>query len=206
MKHPDSDQWELYALGRLPESRVSVLEEHLLVCTFCQQELAECDAYVNALKEELTGALNQPGPVVSQGWPSRLNSVLRLAMPPRPALWAAATAVLVLGIALDMSVVRRGSSPPVSVVLESYRGGEGPSVVPSGSPLLLNVASSDVPLSAQYDFEIVNHRGKLQWHGPAAVQNGRISASAGKLDSGLYWVRLYDADHRLLREFSLSSH
>jgi len=48
--HPSDDAIELYALGRLPEESVARLEEHLLVCTRCQDALRKEDAFAQGIR------------------------------------------------------------------------------------------------------------------------------------------------------------
>lgn len=51
--------WEEYALGLRNEESSEVLEEHLLVCTDCQDVLAEVDEYIRVAKAAM--ALSTPG-------------------------------------------------------------------------------------------------------------------------------------------------
>ena len=48
--HPDEDVFEAYIFGRLSETSVSGLEEHLLICEQCQVTLVETDEYVRVMK------------------------------------------------------------------------------------------------------------------------------------------------------------
>ena len=44
---------EKYALARLSESESEKLEEHLLVCSACQEKISETDEYVAVMKAAL---------------------------------------------------------------------------------------------------------------------------------------------------------
>lgn len=53
MGHIEPEKFELYALGRLPEAEAAPLEEHLLVCHQCQDELVRLDGELARLKAAL---------------------------------------------------------------------------------------------------------------------------------------------------------
>ena len=54
-KHVDAEALEQYAMGTLPEAEMACVEEHLLVCPDCQDELADVDAYLRLIRAELGG-------------------------------------------------------------------------------------------------------------------------------------------------------
>ncbi len=49
--HGTEDQLELYALGRLPDSDLPRLEEHLLACTACREKLNGTADFALAMRE-----------------------------------------------------------------------------------------------------------------------------------------------------------
>jgi hypothetical protein len=51
--HPDDEQLELYALGRLNEPEQAVIEEHLLICEACRQRLDQIEAYAKAMRRAI---------------------------------------------------------------------------------------------------------------------------------------------------------
>jgi anti-sigma factor RsiW len=51
--HVNPDKLELYALGRLSDTEVAAIEEHLLVCHRCQDELERTDRDIAHLKDVL---------------------------------------------------------------------------------------------------------------------------------------------------------
>jgi Putative zinc-finger len=51
--HISAEAVELYALGRLSDEEVAIVEEHLLVCEQCQQALALEDATIESIREAL---------------------------------------------------------------------------------------------------------------------------------------------------------
>ena len=50
LPHISEDVLELYAMGRLSESELEPVEEHLLVCHHCQDALQEADEFVRAIR------------------------------------------------------------------------------------------------------------------------------------------------------------
>src|SRR5436309_2874662 len=48
--HLQETEIEQYSMGALPEERLKPFEEHFLVCEFCQDQLLEMEAYVNAVR------------------------------------------------------------------------------------------------------------------------------------------------------------
>lgn len=53
-RHFSYQDWENYAMGLSSGQQAEQLEEHLLVCSACQDLLAEADEYVAAAKAALT--------------------------------------------------------------------------------------------------------------------------------------------------------
>ncbi len=51
MDHISEDELERYAARQLPQAEASVVEEHLLTCSFCQDRLRLTDEFVVALRE-----------------------------------------------------------------------------------------------------------------------------------------------------------
>jgi len=65
-RHFPEQTWEEYALGMSSEEACALLEEHLLVCSACQDLLAEVDEYIRiaraaaALLERTAKRLSKP--------------------------------------------------------------------------------------------------------------------------------------------------
>lgn len=51
--HPSSVDLEAYSLGRASDAGLQNVEEHLLTCERCQNELALTDQYIQAMKKVL---------------------------------------------------------------------------------------------------------------------------------------------------------
>lgn len=71
--HTASAVLELYALGRLSEPVLGRVEEHLLVCETCRNEVARHDRFINALRVLLVPMSfvheTEDGPVYSRTAP-----------------------------------------------------------------------------------------------------------------------------------------
>jgi len=48
--HPSKELLEEYLFHRLPEGRVALVEEHLLICEHCQSAFLEIEAFVSGMK------------------------------------------------------------------------------------------------------------------------------------------------------------
>src|ERR1700730_3725317 len=63
-QHSDEEHLESYAMGRLSDSEVETLEEHLLCCEQCRDALDETEAFIasmrGALKKERIATLPKP--------------------------------------------------------------------------------------------------------------------------------------------------
>jgi hypothetical protein len=204
-RHAQEETLEQYSMGRLSEAEVGPFEEHLLICPVCQDRLEETDAFVQAARLTTQKLRAEPLPVREHWW-------RRLALGlPRPA-WISVvvgTALLVVVVAGTRGIFRTATAPPVSVMLESVRGIEGPgnARVPAGKPLVLLIDSTELPQFPTYHLELVDARGNSVLKSSAGPIHQRVSFSAPRLAKGRYWVRLYDPSPRkeLLREFGLEA-
>lgn len=191
LSHPNEEILEEYAFHRLPEGLAAQVEEHLLICHTCQDALAETDRFVSALR-----AAARPAPVaVTVHWGWRLAPVFVL------------LSILAFVVVLKHP---RAYTAPVAVSLSSLRGVNPLAPAPAGKSLELNIESPDllssVASGGEYRVEVVDATGGLVWKGVAAQTGGKLIARMPKsLVRGVYWVRLYDANSELLKEFGLSA-
>jgi hypothetical protein len=51
--HPTSEELKTYSVGLSPEANLNTVEEHLLFCQRCQNDLALTDQYIRAMKNAL---------------------------------------------------------------------------------------------------------------------------------------------------------
>ena len=53
IRHINEDDLELFALDRLAEADAVPVNEHLLICQECREQLTECDEYLVAIRAAL---------------------------------------------------------------------------------------------------------------------------------------------------------
>jgi putative zinc finger protein len=197
--HPTEEMLEEYAFDRLPETETAVLEEHILVCEACQRELARVDEFILLIKE--AAATFHP--------PSRFRVAWAGLGPP----WVRAASViaafaLVLLVPVGLTKARRAApaSEPVTIALAAFRGGEQGafSEGPAGRRLALSIDAADLPAAENYRAEVVSASGQRAWSGRSTLSGASLSFAIDRgFEPGAYWVRLYTAEGRLLREFGL---
>jgi len=189
---------EHYALGRLRAAELEELEEHLLVCSTCQQSLAATDAFLKTIKSAAVELERAPSSAVPESWFHKLQL--------NPA-WASGLVALGLLIAAGHEWTSRqhASAPSAVVCLRTTRGVENPAItaVPAGKPLILMLDLTGLPTLSQYRVEIVDERGDPAFltHGAPADNNLRATMAEG-LPGGAYYVRVYGSTE-LLREYGL---
>ena len=66
MGHIEDDLIERYSMGRLTEPELSEVEEHLLICTQCQERVEAEDRFTRAAR----AALSRPESAVRESQPS----------------------------------------------------------------------------------------------------------------------------------------
>jgi hypothetical protein len=190
LTHPSDENLEDYAFHRLPEALVAHFEEHLLLCPSCQDALREIDQFVAALKALPRPMGGATRPVGRRDVRTSLGPIL-------------AIVILVLVVLWNHP---QEASTPAAVRLSSLRDMSPPSSAPAGKALRLSFDLPDLLPQKDYRVEIVNAAGLPVWQGTASEIDGRLVATLSKpLGNGVYWVRLYGANSKLLREFGLSA-
>lgn len=53
VQHIDEESLERYAMGRSVESESEPIEEHLLICGPCRDELSDLDCFIPAVRDAL---------------------------------------------------------------------------------------------------------------------------------------------------------
>jgi anti-sigma factor RsiW len=183
--HPSEEALDLYALGRLPEDAAAPLEEHLLLCEDCRNQVTEFEAIGRAFRD-------------AQALPP-----LRRRPPGRALHWAGGIAAAAMVVFLAAGIPR--TAPVVRVELTAWRGGTSPGAIPAGSQPELFLSAAGLGETAGIRVAVTAADGTLLWQGPGERHKDQISARVGKpLAAGRYWVRLLDGD-RLLREFPLQA-
>jgi hypothetical protein len=178
-------------MGTLSSGKLACFEEHLLICPKCQDRLEEMDLYTRAM----WGAARAQGRLETTG-----SGPWRMAKPIFAA--PAILGVLLLGwIRWQFHSV--GGGHEICVLLETHRGPDY-AKAPPGKPLLLQLDPTDLPNSPVFRLEVVNARGSTVWQSSAKWPTGKISVRIDRgLARGVYFVRICDPPHELLREYGL---
>jgi hypothetical protein len=196
--HPSQETFEMYSLGRLAGPDCEPFENHLLICSECQDHLAVIDAEIADIKYACRVA-------ASTADARRRSGVFAwLFAAPKP-MWAAAAAALVLTVSVPL--YREATAPrgEAEVTITTSRGAE-PVVAsaPARTRLKLNVEVQGVAVTGPCRIDLVNGDGHRVWTGQGSTSNGVVSASVSeRLSAGQYWVRIYNPSGELLRESAL---
>ncbi|HUA84516.1 MAG TPA: hypothetical protein VMB85_11695 [Bryobacteraceae bacterium] len=183
--HPSEDTLEEYAFGRLREQDAAPLEEHLLLCSTCQDRLGEVEQYIRLIK---TAASMEPRRTTA-GW--RIPT-------------GVAALCVSAALALLLMIPRVPVEKTVQVDLIAFRGGVEMAHATAGRRLELTIDLSDLPPSPAYRVQVVDAAGREEWSGSAAASGVKLVVQVSKpLERGVHWVRLSSADDELLREFGL---
>ena len=185
-------------MGSLGGPVLAEVEEHLLVCPHCQEQLKEFDSYVAAMRNAAAG-LDLKDESRKEVW-TRVSGALTL----RRIGWAMAiAALLILGIALRLSWRSAPSAQPLALVLVTNRGSELQRV-PEERALTFTLDVTGLPVLPAYDVEAVDAKGAMQaqFHAVTAQSGIEIRLSEG-LRRGNYFVRIYAPSRELLREYGV---
>jgi len=192
--HQTDEQLELYALGRLPEPQVAVLEEHLLICPVCRDRLDEADAFAIAMRDAISGEPEEAKRTDWFGWLHRTGGLA----------WAGGFAVLLIagGLYLHQNGGQAGRkvlAPVASLQLAAIRG-EAPTVAPASET---DLTLTDVRAEAGMRVDVVDGTGNRVWTGGFADAGATVKLGR-QLNPGDYFVRLYDGTGKLLHEYGFS--
>ena len=199
--HLTEDQLERYMLQQVSEPAAAALEEHLLVCAHCQQQLEQLEVFTKTLRT-VAPVLDREDRLadVQPGLGQRLFDWIRS---PLPALAFGAAAVL--AVLIVPMTYRAGSAggKPVTVELQAIRAASSPQA-PAGRHLVLRVDLAGLAPASSYRAELASENGDIQL--TRSLQGTEPSFGLLTVDknlsSGRYWLRLYGTDHaEAIREF-----
>jgi predicted anti-sigma-YlaC factor YlaD len=198
--HGTDEQLEHYSLGSLSDSDLPVIEAHLLMCAACRERLNGIEDFNIAMRDALSEesaleAVALKNTESRGGWFKwGLLASLR-----RPAFSMALGCVALIVAMVIFSHGRTKFAPGASLQLTAMRG-EMPTTIPARE---LDLTLSDGPrVGGPFRIEVVNAMGATMWRGAA---NDRPAGLQVKLMQSLvpgdYFVRLYSADGKELREY-----
>ncbi len=196
LHHPSAEMLELYAMGKLTGGELDHVEEHLLLCTRCQEGVEEADAFIAATRK----AAQQLPPASPKSAKGRRTL---FSIPP-PAVGGAVAALLLIVATL---LWRPALATVQTVDLSALRGATVTAEAKSGTPLQLNLVLADASQSPAMTVEIVDSEGVPRWdRRDVPVEGTRLSARIDRsLRPGQYFVRVYPnpLKQTVLSEFSL---
>ena len=191
--HQSDDRLELYTLGRLSDSDVEQVEEHLILCESCRERTDEIGNFAHAMKEDLTAH-----PVAAQReWRQRFEW-----LQPRFAMGFAMAGALA-AVVLTLGIYWMGHNPRMASVaslqLTAMRG-EMPTVAMARElDLLLTDATAS---GGPFRLDVVDANGAGVWTGRPEATSGGVGAKVmTTLKPGSYFARLFSASGQLLHEY-----
>ena len=186
ISHQTDEQLELYALGRLPEPEVAVVEEHLLACASCQERLDEVEPFAIAMRLAIS---SEPPASERPAWFAWLR-------PQR--MWAVGFAAIMLTTVLYLHPGRKVQAF-ASLDLAAMRG-DAPQVEPAQET---DITLTDAPIQRGLSAEVVDSTGVNVWSAQLGVDRGKIRITK-RLAPGSYFVRLLDQSGKLLHEYGFN--
>jgi anti-sigma factor RsiW len=190
ISHQPDDRLELYALGRLPEPEVTVVEEHLLVCLSCRQRLDEVELFAVAMRQAIS---SEPPARERPMWFAWLRQQLSPRLSPR-LIGAVGFAAIMLTTFLYLHPGRKVDAL-ASLDLAAMRG-DVQQVSPAQET---DITLTDAPGQRGLRAEVVDYKGVNVWS--AGSSTVRIKK---QLPSGSYFVRLFDQSGKLLHEYGFN--
>jgi hypothetical protein len=161
---------------------VAEVEEHLLLCAWCQNRLDRLEPDARLMRAALSA---EPAPEKRRAWFNWL----------RPRFLSVAAGIAVALVAAFLLIhPNRTIAPLASLQLSAVRGDVPATGVASETDLSLTDAPSQSGLRA----ELVNGTGTVVWSGPVTGNSVKI---VQRLAQGTYFARLYDNSGALLHEY-----
>jgi len=192
VSHLSDEATEEYVMGRVPEDRLGPLEEHLLVCEHCRRKVEKEEEYRGVIRAALQKV---PRKAPAAAW--------RRSPRPRKLMWLAPAIALALSLMLwnPRTAVKPGTA---EVLLYSMRA-DVTATAPSGRPLVLYMDASALPATiGAARVKVVDASGGEVSDSPANLEGARCTARIDRvLPAGRYWVRLYNGEGSLVREYGL---
>ncbi len=180
--HQTEEQLEHYALGHLPDPQVAEVEEHLLLCAWCQDRLDKLEPNARLIRATVSV---EPASEKRKPWFVGF----------RPRLLSAAAGIAVaLVVAILFLHPKQPAAPLASLQLSAVRG-DIPAI---GIARETDLSLTDAPSHANLRAEVVDEAGKPVWSGPSPGGSLKI---VKQLDPGNFFVRLYDRAGTLLHEY-----
>jgi len=184
----DPEDLERYARHQTSEEETARVEEHLLLCEPCREELVNLEAFVTAMRAAAVEV--RRGDRKERYW----WNVPRW----RPAFAALALLLLAVMVAPRFT---GNSQPPLAVSLTATRGEAMNAVAPAGRKLALTPDLTGLAPDSFYRLEIVDENGSPTWSGRYTAGQDAVAVPAQR--AGTHFVRVYSSSGVVLREYGL---
>jgi hypothetical protein len=206
--HVEEEQLEAFVMNRLAGDELQNVEEHLLFCGTCQDQVQAIERYMAAMQSaarrvraEEEGIQKEATPAISAGW-SWLRTLLHVPIP----VWCGAAAMAALLLMVASLPHRERPGAPVDVELQAIRG-ESTGTALAGHALHLRLDNQGVRYSPAWHIEIVDSEGAKMWTGTGAWSDTAITVAVPRsFTPGTYYVRLIKDTPDPAREFQLVIH
>jgi len=197
--HIGEERLEAYATHALAGDELDAVEDHLLVCVVCQDNLEKVERFDRAMQGAAKRIREEQAAVPDR--PSIWDWLQGWLRTPAP-IWAGAVAMLAIVLTLGLRVSER-PGPPVDVELQAVRGSSA-GVALAGHSLHLLLDNRGVTEKAAWQVEIVDEDGAGVWSGTGAWTESAIKANVEKaFPAGTYFVRLKNDSPDPVREYQL---
>lgn len=202
-EHIGEERLEAYAMNRVGAGEAATIEEHLLICTTCQDELDAVEQYVRAMQGAAKRVRQeQPRtPETAGAWARLLNwfnAPARLG-----ALASAGVAILALIAFMGPRLREQRPGPPIDVDLQAVRG-QSSQLAPTGHAIHLHLDARGVSETRPLPIEIVDEVGSRVWNGTGFWSGTTILTAVDRsFKPGTYFVRLLKDGPDPIREYQL---
>ena len=179
IRHTTDDLIDRYSMGKLEKGALAEVEEHLLECALCRHRVEQADEFLHTFRIAAAQPDARPAAAHAGKWAAR------------KLYWATAAAAAGLLIFVAAPWRPIGDRSPAVLEMQSLRGPESGVHIAHGRDLLLNFDVLADAASSAYEMEIVDAEGGHVTTAEAQVRSGRLTARAGELPAGRYWIRVY---------------
>jgi len=197
LKHVGEERLEAYARHSLTEEESAEIEEHLLFCSTCLDQLEAVERYGRAMRGAAARIMQEESRA-----PDKTRARDRAWFRTPAPIWAGVFAMGVLILMVGLNLQERPGAP-IDVELQAVRGTSTGEAL-SGHPLNLRMDARGVPQVPNWQIQIVDENGSLMWSGLGTSSVDMIRARVEKtLPPGVYFVRLIKNASDTVREYQL---
>jgi hypothetical protein len=190
-RHLEEEEVLEYSMREATTEELPRWEEHLAACDSCRAAVAECHAYLAAMRSAAAELRLAPRAGV------RRRLVFQALVP-------AGAALALLALSAVVFLPRAVHAPVVFAVhLAATRNPGVGAPAPARTPLLLQPDLTGLPAQPSYRLQVVDRAGKPVWRGSLAASAAAGGVSIPPLAPGVYFARISSPQGELYREYGL---